>query len=218
MPRMISLSRMQPKMMMPDQPFFAAKAARLSPSRAQRLDPPPSTTSTFPTPSLRTIWRTRTFASKHVTVTAWPQKRSRAPKSAKDPEGAMQTTRGSLLNASHRSAVAGASATLLNDVPKPWDALDKRWCSAKLALTLKSPAARICGDRFPRCFCAFLLRPTSTKAQIARCMRCTDNAELIKRAGASTFGRDCKADDFPILDFGVTGRESCRRGRLPDIS
>ena len=68
----ISTSRTQPLISRPCQPFFAAFAASRSPSRARRIEPPPSTTITRPAPSLPTRSLTIELSSKQLTVTISP--------------------------------------------------------------------------------------------------------------------------------------------------
>ncbi|MCY1184625.1 hypothetical protein D9M73_253350 [compost metagenome] len=75
-----STSRMQPYTTMPSQPFFAAFSASMSPSRARRREPPPSTTRTLPWPGSSTWSLTSELSSKHLMVTISPPKESRPPK------------------------------------------------------------------------------------------------------------------------------------------
>ena len=60
-------------------PFSTAMAAMLSPSRAHRMDAPPSTTRTRPSPFSSRDARTRGLFSKHLTVAARPEKAVRPP-------------------------------------------------------------------------------------------------------------------------------------------
>ena len=56
----------------PVQPFFAAAAATLPPTRARRSDAPPSTTRTRPWPGSSSAALTSELSSKHLTVATVP--------------------------------------------------------------------------------------------------------------------------------------------------
>src|SRR5690554_1493831 len=60
--------------------ILAAFSASMSPSRARRMEPPPSTTMTLPVPSSSTSSLTTELSSKHLTVTISPPKESWPPK------------------------------------------------------------------------------------------------------------------------------------------
>src|SRR5690606_36243321 len=84
-----STSRTQPYTTTPAQPLSIADCAIISPSNAQRIEPPPSTTKTLPLPSLSlpSLFNkdfTRLLSSKHFTVTISPQNLSLPPKLQND--------------------------------------------------------------------------------------------------------------------------------------
>mmetsp|Transcript_38347 Transcript_38347/g.108395 ORF Transcript_38347/g.108395 Transcript_38347/m.108395 type:complete len:225 (+) Transcript_38347:76-750(+) len=113
---MSSLSRMQPLTMTPDHPFCTPIIASWSPSRAQRMEAPPSTTSTRASPGSPSAFLTSGLFSKHRTVEALPLNRSNPPRSLKI-GSAICTFRstvrstGSGTCTSHRSAVAAREAS-----------------------------------------------------------------------------------------------------------
>jgi hypothetical protein len=72
-------SRMQPYTMMPVQPFFTASSASWSPTSAQRIEAPPSITSTRLFPALSTALRTKELSSKIFSVVIGPPKDGRPP-------------------------------------------------------------------------------------------------------------------------------------------
>src|SRR5215207_10717020 len=87
---------------MPAQPLVAADTARLPPTRPQRGDPPPSTTSTRPSPGLSTARLMRVLSSNTFTVVIGPLNDTLPPKIWNT--GSHTWTSGW---ASHRSVVAG---------------------------------------------------------------------------------------------------------------
>ncbi len=95
-------SRTQPYITTPTHPLSSASWARLSPSMAQRGEPPASTTSTRPRPSVSRTARTCVLSSKQRMVAAGPEKAVTPPKSL---NGISQTRAASPWE-SHISAVA----------------------------------------------------------------------------------------------------------------
>ncbi len=65
---------------MPAQPFFCASRPRLPPTSAQRMLPPPSTTSTRPLPFVSNAERTNALSSNTFKVAAGPQNFFTLPK------------------------------------------------------------------------------------------------------------------------------------------
>jgi len=76
-----AVSRTQPSITTPAQPFLTASTARLPPTSAVRSDPPPSMTSTRPAPGDSSASRTRLLSSKHCTVLTTPLKAAAPPNS-----------------------------------------------------------------------------------------------------------------------------------------
>ena len=70
---MAAESRMQPEMTIPDQPLARPSSASLSPTSAQRIDPPPSMTRTRPRPGSASASRTRELSSCTLTVAIAPK-------------------------------------------------------------------------------------------------------------------------------------------------
>ncbi len=73
-------SRTHPLITSPAHPLAAASPATLSPTRATRNEPPPSTTRTRPSPGSPTRCFTSTLSSKHRTVATLPSKIRAPPK------------------------------------------------------------------------------------------------------------------------------------------
>src|SRR5699024_11176498 len=91
--------------MIPAKLRFTAIPAKRSPSKAQFLDPPPSTTSTCPFGIVSKAFFTKTLSSKTLTVEIGPEKACFPPK---DLNSCLQIA-SSLENSSHKSVV-------LNDI------------------------------------------------------------------------------------------------------
>src|SRR3954469_446563 len=87
---------------MPAHPLVAAETARLPPTRPQRFDPPPSTTSTRPSPGPSTACLTSVLSSNTFSVVIGPANEGAPPK---DRNTGSQTWISGL--ASQRSVVAG---------------------------------------------------------------------------------------------------------------
>ena len=68
----ILLSLMQPNTIIPSQPLSIPFCAKRSPTKAQRSDPPPSTTSTFLVPLSPNVVLTNELSSWHFIVTISP--------------------------------------------------------------------------------------------------------------------------------------------------
>ena len=106
-PASSAVSRTQPKITSPLQPFFRASSARRPPTSAVRSEPPPSTTRTRPRPSVSSAWRTSALSSRTRTVSMGPAKLRTPPQSRKSGS----TTRTRSGNASQRSAVRSGALT-----------------------------------------------------------------------------------------------------------
>src|SRR5699024_191660 len=87
--------------MIPAKLRFTAIPAKRSPSKAQFLDPPPSTTSTCPFCIVSKAFFTKTLSSKTLTVEIGPKKACFPPK---DLNSCLQIA-SSLENSSHKSVV-----------------------------------------------------------------------------------------------------------------
>src|SRR3954469_17473457 len=96
---------------MPAHPLVAAKTARLPPTRPQRFDPPPSTTSTRPSPGLSTACLISVLSSNTLSVAIGPLNVTAPPNAWKT--GSQTWISGW---ASHRSVVAKDGDSLMRRV------------------------------------------------------------------------------------------------------
>nr|BFE83456.1 hypothetical protein GCM10020093_060570 [Planobispora longispora] len=74
-----TVSRTAPLITTPDQPEATAEAAIMSPIRAVRSEPAPSTTRTRPSPGVASTFLTRALSSRQRMVATGPAKRGRRP-------------------------------------------------------------------------------------------------------------------------------------------